>query len=173
MLKKLLLKAVMFGFVMFGLSTYAGYLMTGRLPPFIDKFREFLPTSASRVAGQPSWNNLDALSHKATAQPKNYEVMQSGKTLIYKWQDASGHWQYGERAPSNGAATKIEVAAGSAISSSSNSAPEHSTQEPTSGTADHPEMMNPYSPEGVKQLIEKAHAVQNMMNQHNDQLGKE
>lgn len=172
MFKKLVLKAAMFAGVMFGLSTYAGYLMTGHLPPFMDRFRNFLPESRS-TTGQPSWSNIGSLEHKASGQNENYEVMQGGKTVIYKWQDANGHWQYGERAPTNGSATKIEVAKGPTTSPSSDAAPVHSKREQATAATDHPEMMNPYSPEGVKQLIDKAHAVRDLMNQHNDQLGKQ
>jgi hypothetical protein len=169
-LKKLLLKAVMFGFVMFGLSLYAGYLVTGRLPPFIERFRGFLPES--RAAGvQPNWSNIGALKHKTTAQDGNYEVVQGGKTVIYKWQDANGHWQYGERAPATGAhvtrqeivipATRVPVAKAATHESATNS------------NAENPGLVNPYSPDGVKQIMDKAHDVQRMMNQHNDQLSSE
>ncbi len=160
MLKKLLLKAVMFGFVMFGLSTYAGYLMTGRLPPFIDKFREFLPTSASRIAGQPSWNNLDALSHKATAQPKNYEVMQSGKTVIYKWKNPNGTWSYSGTAPPAGMnATRQEIVM--AAQPPAETAAHEDAPAAASG-----ELVNPYSPEGVKELIDRAKQVRQQVEAH-------
>ncbi len=157
MLKKLALKVLMMSFVMFGLSTYAGYLITGRLPPFMDRLRGFLPAPDTAAAGQPSWSNIGALEHKSTAQAGNYEVVQGEKTVIYKWQDAKGHWQYGERAPSIDAkVTRQEIITASGKPAASAEAGREKAQ---STSAANGELINPYSPEGVKELIDRAKQV--------------
>lgn len=175
MFKKLLVKGLSMAFIMVGLSTYAGYLMTGHLPAFMDRWRGYLPESRAGAAGQSNWSDIGALKHKETAPAGNYEVVQGGKTVIYKWQDANGHWQYGEHAPTAGSATKIEVATTPTTSSgpSTTSSPRSSESANSSTAIDRPELANPYSPEGVKQIMDKAHDVQRIMNQHNEQLGKE
>ena len=172
MFKKLLLKTAMYAVVMLGLSAYAGYLMTGHLPAYFSRFTGLLPANQSASGVLSNWSDIGALKHKTTAQEGNYEVMQGGKTVIYKWQDAKGHWQYGERAPQKGVATKMEITTPPPANVAS---PIESvkTSEQRTTTSNGSELANPYSPEGVKQIMGKAHEVQRMMNERNAELGKE
>lgn len=169
MVKKLALKVFMYGFVFFGLSLYAGYLMTGRLPSYVTNIGSFLSGARTQTGGQPNWSDIGSLKPKEGAENGNYEVMQGGKTTIYKWQDANGRWQYGERAPSTGTATKIEIA--TPPPPQAPSAQENNSQQ--AATSHRAELPNPYSPEGVKEIMDQAHDVQRLMNQRNSQLKEE
>ncbi len=171
MLKKLILKTAMYGVVMFGLSTYAGYLMTGHMPAYMAHLKSLLAEPGSPSHVQPSWSDIGRLEHTAKSASEGYEIMQGGRTVIYKWQDSQGHWQYGERAPSNNIATKIEIATSPVTSSSPGEPTDAETQ--TQERIDRSALINPYSPEGVKQIMDKAHEVQRAMNRHNEELGRD
>lgn len=155
MLKKLLFKVAMFGFVIFGLSMYAGYLTTGRLPSFVDGLRKFLPKPPA--AGQPSWSGIGALEHQATARQENYEVLQSGKTVIYKWKNPNGTWNYSNTAPPpNVNAMRQEIVTPVAKVSTSEETTREDVQ-PAGAKSSEP--VNPYSPGGAKELIDRAREI--------------
>ena len=162
MLKKLIFKVIGAGFVLFGLSTYTGYLATGQLPSFVARLRS-LASAAPDSSAAPGWSDIGALRQQSTDDKAGYQVLQGGRTTIYKWQDVQGHWQYGERAPLNQAATRMDVVTPAA-------AP---TSQPTAAAAPQaakdaaPVLINPYSADGVQQIMEKAREARQLMNEHN------
>lgn len=139
-------------FVVLGLSAYVLYLLTGRLPQLPAK-------GAAPAGGLPEMGTLTPME---TRDEGDYQVMESGETTVYKWQDEQGRWHYGSRAPAQAKQLQqmaIEPAPVTAVA-------------PATTAAEQPSAMpaSPYTADGVRQLMERAEEARRMMESRNSQL---
>ncbi len=157
---RLVLKMIMMSVIMVGLASYAGYLMTGQLPFSLDSLSGFSKPDLSKT--------IDSVTPDIVTPSKLQRA--------YKWQDADGVWHYTNTPPPEGIAAKemkinpnTNVIAGTKI-------PPEVLEEPAeeqpkskiigkSKKDKEDEVKNPYSPEGIKDLMEQARGVQEMMNE--------
>ncbi len=149
-------------FVVLGLGAYGVYLLSGRLPQ--------LP-SAGRApgAGQPE---LSTLAPMRARDEGGYQVMQGGDTTVYKWRDAAGRWHYGSRAPTDArqpVAVPIDPAP-AAVAATASAVAVSAAASPAAVAQPAASAANPYTAEGVRQLMERAEAVRHIMNERNAQL---
>jgi hypothetical protein len=93
---RIIFKALVVAVLAVGLSSYAGYLMTGE--SFLSKWRT--PAWLSKLPGDLSKSGKEAL--QTVDAP-----IQDRKEKIYKWKDATGTWQYTQLPPPPG--TEVEV----------------------------------------------------------------
>ncbi len=135
-------------FVVVGLCAYLLYLLTGRLPQLPAK-------GAAPATGLPAMSTLAPLEKRDAG---DHDVMRSGDTTVYKWQDEHGRWHYGSRAPAE--AKQLQRMA-------IESAPAVPAVAPVATAA---EPVNPYTPGGVRQLMERAEEARQLMQQRNSQL---
>lgn len=157
---KFLFKISLVVLILFGLGNYANYLITGKAPD-ISINKPTLPSiNISKLT--------DSLSDKFKSN--NEEEQNAVKnTYLYKWRDAKGVIHYTSEKPSG----EIENLESIKLSNKTNIVPavseseaihENATQQlPKSTSTDFPS--NIYSPEGVKDLIDQAKDVQNLMNE--------
>lgn len=139
-------------FVVVGLCAYLLYLLTGRLPQLPAK-------GAAPAAGLPAMSTLAPLEKRDAG---DYEVMRSGDTTVYKWQDAHGRWHYGSRAPAGAKQLqRMAIEPAAAVGPVATTA----AAEPAAAMPS-----NPYTAGGVKQLMERAEEARRLMQQRNSQL---
>jgi len=149
---------------MAGLGTYANYLMTGKLPDIITN-RPKIPDI--KMPNLPDLTN--SLSDKFTSIKKKTTA---DDTYLYKWRDANGVIHYTSEKPAEGidydsiklkndvnvipavpTVSKSEITDKEPVQQRSPKLP--STELPT----------NVYSPEGIKNLLNQAKNVQNLVNE--------
>lgn len=167
MLKKLVFKLLGAAFIMFGLSTYVGYLYTGQLPPFLSGLQGVLPArGAAPAAGAANWTDIGSMQGKTETDEGGYRRVESGATTFYKWQDAQGRWHFDQRKPPETVkAAKQNVSVPAIGSVAPAPAQEQAAAKPT----DEPVLANPYSRDGVQQILDQARDVQRMMNERTRQ----
>jgi hypothetical protein len=180
LLKKLIFKLLGAAFIMFGLSTYVGYLYTGQLPPLLSGLHGVLPArGAAPAAAATNWTDIGSMQGTTETDEGGYQRVESGATTFYKWQDAQGRWHFDQRKPPEtvkAAQQTVSVPAiGSVAPLSPKEAlpsPQEDATKPASGPAPESTMANPYSRDGVQQILDQARDVQRMMNEHNQRTGQ-
>lgn len=155
MSKRTVLRSFAMLFVVVGLAAYALYLMTGRLPQ--------LPTKGA-VPGS-SLPGMGTLAPLQKRDAGDHQVMQGGDTTVYKWQDAQGRWYYGSRAPAEAKLLQQMSIEPAPVAAAAQPAAVTVAAEPASTLS-----ANPYSADGVKQLMERAEEARRLMQQRNSQL---
>jgi hypothetical protein len=146
---RLLIKACITVLAVIGVSGYAGYLMTGKFP----------------------WQGLK-MPTLSTPDVKTILPKPAGEPpqLAYKWQDAQGSWHYSNEPPPEGiTAQEIKLDKNRNVMAATPvpvEAPEVEDKTPESGAEDKKEEQPfLYSPEGIKQVMDKARDVQKQMNE--------
>ncbi len=160
---KFIFKIIIVILLMFGLSNYANYLMTGKTPDISFEKPSLPKIDISKLTGSVS-EKFDSIKKENSNED----------TYLYKWRDAKGVIHYTSEKPSNNIAniesikinndTNVVPSVPSVSSVSSNE--EESVQQ-QSVASELPTEIPPnlYSPEGVKQLFDQAKNVQNQMNE--------
>ena len=104
-------------------------------------------------------NPMDALEK---ANPLNSS---SEKVQVYKWQDANGVWQFSSQPPAGQASVEtIELSPNTNVMAPTPVAAE-SDPAPTGPRVSVLGGASPYSPDGVKQLVDQAKNVQEMLDE--------
>jgi|GEM_PF-1677879 len=166
MIKKLLFKVTLLVGVLMGVPYYL--LGGGQMPGFL---KNIIPAKTTQAK-----------------LPKNVtNVVTDKEVTYYKWVDDQGHTHFSNTPPTGQQAEmktlrpdtnivkavkqpeKEEDSGGGSLFSLGGS----SKQKDKDGKdVDPTELENPYSPEGVKNLMKKAQKAAEMMNQHTKELGK-
>lgn len=170
MLKKLIFKAVLVAGIMLGLSSYAGYLMTGQLPfSFLKNLTGNLQSTA-----REKLSDLKTLERPKNQKTETGEVLNTGNATVYKWRDAEGVLHYSSEPPPQGtqASTMLldsKVNVLSAVKAPiSESQPEKSAAKEVVAEG----LSNPYTPEGVKEIMDKTKKTQKQMQERMEQQQK-
>ncbi len=163
MLKKLVFKLLGAAFIVFGLSSYVGYLYTGQLPPFLSGLKGVLP---ARSAAQPAstWTDIGSLQGKTVTDEGGYQRVESGATTFYKWQDAQGRWHFDERKPPATVKAEQKQVSVPPVGTVAPIPAEPAATAPTAAPA--PVLANPYSADGVQKIMEQARSAQKALNDH-------
>lgn len=155
-------KAIFMGFVFlvlaFGSTSYMNYLNSGKMVlPFANFFQG---KSAESLLG-----DLKDTAASATEEISSKVPAKSNVNKVYKWQDEQGQWHYGSKAPEEAANAK-------ALSINPNQNVMQAVKVPEPEVAAEPKKPaqavvkpNPYSPAQVKETIEEAKNVQNLLNE--------
>lgn len=183
MLKRLFFRTIMM-FVMFvGIGSYFAY-MKGHSPlELLDKLR-------NAQATQSALGSLETLAPLANQGEANdgTQVLKAGKTTVYKWQDETGQWHYGQSAPSDANDVQAlvinpnqNVIAGIAVPAAGDDddkATATTESDAAAATGNKPAGKgkskndappagelpdNPYSPEAIKKLFEDAKSLQSTL----------
>ncbi len=154
---KFIFKIIIVILLMFGLSNYANYLMTGKTPDISFEKLSLPKIDMSKLTGSVS-EKFDSIKKEKSTED----------TYLYKWRDAKGVIHYTSEKPSNNIANieSIKINNDTNVVPSVSSNEEESVQQ-QSVASELPTEIPPnlYSPEGVKQLIDKAKNVQYQMNE--------
>ncbi len=157
---KFIFKIIIVILLMFGLSNYANYLMTGKTPDISFEKPSLPKIDVSKLTDSVS-EKFDSIKQEKSTED----------TYLYKWRDAKGVIHYTSEKPSNNIANiesiKINNDTNVVPSVSSVSSNEEEPVQQQSVASELPTEIPPnlYSPEGVKQLIDQAKNVQNQMNE--------
>lgn len=157
MSKRTIMRSFAMLFVVLGLSAYALYLLTGRLPQLPPR------GGAGGTANGPA--NLGTLEPMKTRDEDGYQVMQGDGATVYKWRDADGRWHYGSRAPAEARQLQALAIEPSPVTAAAPVESLQATAEPAVAIP-----ASPYSADGIKQLLERAEDVNRLMQQRNSQL---
>ncbi len=154
---KFIFKIIIVILLMFGLSNYANYLMTGKTPDISFEKPSLPKIDMSKLTGSVS-EKFDSIKKEKSTED----------TYLYKWRDAKGVIHYTSEKPSKNIANieSIKINNDTNVVPSVSSNEEESVQQ-QSVASELPTEIPPnlYSPEGVKQLIDQAKNVQNQMNE--------
>lgn len=162
---KFLFKVTFISLLLFGLSIYAKYLITGQSPN-LDINKEKLPEiDISKISDSLS-NKVSTVKDKVTPEAENKE------TYLYKWRDEKGVIHYTSEKPDvdikNLESIKIDNQTNVVPAVSNNSDKnEPSEMQNNQSSVDMPS--NIYSPDGIKQLFDQAKDVQNLVNEQFEQ----
>ena len=145
---------------------YAKYLMTGQTPDFNLNKSDLAEINLSDITDTIS-DKVESVKEKAIPESNKSEIS------LYKWRDEKGVIHYTSEKPTS-EVKKLETIkidnqtnVMPAVSDAERGESPSSVQTTQQSTPLIPE--NLYSPEGVKQLIDQAKDVQNLVNEHYDQ----
>lgn len=166
MFKKIIFKAIIMVIIFMGLGTYGAYLTGAPVPFFNAKTLEGIKESFASFTDSVKPENIGKTAKTA--------IEGEPEKLLFKWKDASGATFFGEKPPHDALEVKVfrnndlnvNVVAATPI-------PEEEEEE-TSKTvaADDMVMPNPYSPEGVKQIMQQAKDVKQQMEERMEEQQK-
>jgi uncharacterized protein DUF4124 len=152
---KFLLKVIVVMLLLFGLSNYANYLITGKTPDIPLKKPTLPKIDMSKLT--------DSVSEKIESIKKEKP---SDNTYLYKWRDDKGVIHYTSERPKEDIqkleSIKINNNTNVVPSASKNNTAKTIPAQQQPSNTDLP--ANLYSPEGVKNLINQAKDVQNLVN---------
>ena len=166
---KFIFKIIFMSVLLFGVSMYAKYLMTGQAPE-LNLDNPTLPDiDISQIKDSIS-DKVGSVKDKITAEEETKE------TYLYKWRDDKGIIHYTSEKPptetKNLESIKIDNQTNVVPAVSDNVPDNTANTEPAQQTSSLPSTNMPanvYSPEGIKQLFEQAENVQNLMNEQFEQ----
>lgn len=163
---KFLYKIILILVMLFGIRMYANYMMTGKTPELQVNKPALPEVSISKLTNSLS-NKVDSVKDKFTPKAKKQE------TYLYKWRDEKGVIHYTSEKPAaqitNLESIKIDNQTNVVPAVSDNSSKtEPAQQQNTPVSSGMP--ANIYSPEGIKQLVDQAKNVQNLMNQQYEKI---
>lgn len=107
MFKKLSMLVVLLVMVVAGLFAYGKHAPTSRVGGVVSYLQRNLPQLLA--TGHASGSDLVELGKDALKQSDRSIDRQNGKTVVYKWRDASGSWTYGNAPPPGVQATAQEL----------------------------------------------------------------
>ena len=154
------------------LIVLVGAAALSHLNPSADKSKSLLMEGLANIR---SWFQSDTSQPSTTADENNAEKTDPNSIRVYKWQDASGTWQFSNEPPPEGVARSVKIYRTDANITQSTK-PEPPPAEETADTADIPTTAAPLmpitDPERVKKLMEDAKNVQNLLDQHQQSIDK-
>lgn len=150
-MKKLVIKCLLMVGIMVGISNYALYIMTGKMP----------------------FDSAPKISFSAPSQHDLRRGLSGGKETVYKWTDAQGKIHYSSEPPQNQSlAKKLEINPDAnliqGLAPQTSQKPEPKPAQPASV----PGGVNAYNPAAVKKLVDDAKNVQNLLNERNEATQK-
>lgn len=163
MWKKIIFKVLMMLIIFMGLGSYGAYL-TGQPIPIFNS--ENLASIKAKFA-----TIFDSAKPSNIAKTAQSVVDGEPEKLFFKWKGPDGQTHFGDR-PAAGA-LNVEVIRGKDLSGNTVAAtqmPEPEAGQPQASTDT--SMPNPYSPEGVKEIMDKAKNVQKLMDERMQQQQK-
>jgi len=156
MWKKIIFKAVTMLLIFMGLGSYGAYLSGQPIPIFNSKNLASIKSSLNNV--------LESVKPDNIAKTTKTVVEGEPEKLFFKWTSPSGQTQFGDTPAAD--AQNIEVIRGKDLRGNVVAAtkipepePEEERQADNTGSS----MSNPYSPEGVKEIMQKARDVEKLM----------
>jgi hypothetical protein len=156
---KFLLKLIFTFILLFGVSNYANYLVTGKTLDLDLKKSLLSDISISKLS--------NSISGKAESVNQNIKP-EAEESYLYKWRDEKGVIHYTSEKPS----VEINNLESMKINNQSNVIPALSYSKNSSNTEQAQQISrqlstelpeNIYSPEGIKQLFDQARGIQNLM----------
>lgn len=165
MWKKLIFKVVVMVIIFMGLGSYGAYLTGAPIPIFNAKNWASIKHKFNKTLDSFSMDKV-----KPQAAPKTPEGLPAKG--IYKWRDASGGIHFGERPPAGALEVqalnssdfdRVNVVAPTKIPE-----PEEVVAEQENDSSESV-MPNPYSPEGVKEIMDQAKDVKKQMEERMQQ----
>ncbi len=142
--------------ILFGLSSYANYLLTGKTPDIVINKPTLPDIKISKLT--------ETLSDKFSVIKEKKPVEEN--TYLYKWRDTKGVIHYTSEKPPENTQDFESIK----INNDTNVIPAVSDKEVTHEKSTQQQIpstdlpTNIYSPEGIKHLFDQAKGVQNLMN---------
>lgn len=156
---KFLLKIIFIFILIFGFSNYANYLMTGETPEIITKPLPDLDISVIKKS----------ISKKLNSEKETIKVApETESTYLYKWRDDKGIMHYTSEKPTG----EIKSLESIKLSNNTNIIPSDNNDTKQVNDKKSTQLLstelpaNLYSPEGIKQLFDKAKDIQNLMDEN-------
>ncbi len=156
---KLLFKAMIPLCIIFGIMSYLTYLNGGN------------PVAVFEGIGGNMMAKFNGIGESVGQLPEEVsENLKGGdKQTVYKWQDASGAWHYGEAPPDNAASLREVTLRPNENIVQSLKAPEQEAEsdeaKPAAQASTQTGVASPYSPDAVKKLFEDANKLQETLEQ--------
>lgn len=160
MWKKIIFKVLMMLVIFIGLGSYGAYLTGQPIPIF----------NSQNLAGIKAKfaNMMDSARPSNIAKTAQSAVEGEPEKLFFKWKMPDGQTHFGDK-PSVGA-LNIEVIRGKDLRGNTVAATKIPEPEPEKPQASNDaNIPNPYSPEGVKEIMDKAKNVQKLMDERMQQ----
>ena len=164
MWKKLVFKVVMMLMIFMGLGSYGAYLSGQPIPIFNSKN---LVSIKSKLSGM-----IDSAKPENIAKTAKSAVEGEPEKLFFKWKSPDGQTHFGDKPSPD--ALNIEVIRGKDLRGNTVAATKIPEPEPEKEQASNSgsSMPNPYSPEGVKEIMDKAKNVEKLMQDRAEQQEK-
>lgn len=161
MWKKIILKMLVMLAIFMGIGSYGAYLTGSSIPIFNQQ-------NLAKV--KSTWNKTVAtvsqpkkIVSSAPSVMKNAVQGEEEKTL-FRWKDSQGGIHFGDQPSAD--ATDIQPIRSSELTvNTMKSTPKPKVNNTPQTTAPSTVMPNPYSPSGVKEIMQRAQDVQTQMNQ--------
>ncbi len=156
MWKKIAFKAVVMLGIFMGLGSYGAYL-TGQPVPIFNS--QNFANIKSQLNGM-----IDSVKPANIAKTAKTAVEGEPEKLFFKWKTLDGQTHFGDKPSAD--AQGIEVIRGKDLRGNTVAAtkiPEPEPEPEKEQQATNSGMANPYSPEGVKEMMDKAKNVQKLM----------
>jgi len=172
MFTKLFFKVGMMLIIFFGLGSYASYITTGKVPFFNQATLSQLQTS---VMGKVEGAKGSIARAKQTIKPE--ATSQPTETVMFKWRDSqTGELSFGDTPPEDAVEVeqlgdlsgRLSVVDLPESRPQDRRLPSETSRQISSGAESKQlgnEPINPYSPSGAKQLIEKAQGIEDQLKQ--------
>lgn len=160
MWKKIIFKALIMLVIFMGLGSYGAYLTGQPIPVFNSKN---LASIKAKFA-----NAMDSVTPNNIAKTASSAVEGEAEKVFFKWKTADGQTHFGDQ-PSAGAVDVVVIRGkdlrGNTVAATKIPEPQPETAEAPVDTS----MSNPYTPEGVKEIMQKAKDVQKLMDERAQQ----
>lgn len=155
------------------LIVLVGAAALSHLNPSADKSKSLLMEGLANIH---TWFQSDSKQPNNAAKTQNEEKNDPNSIKVYKWQDASGTWQFSNEPPPEGVARSVKVYRTDANITQSIKPEPPPAENPAQTTTDIPTTAVPLmpltDPERVKKLMEDAKNVQNLLDQHQQAIDK-
>ena len=158
---KFFLKLIFIIVLIFGFSNYANYMITGETPEIIKKTSSLTELNISTI-NKSITNKLNSRKEKTKTEPE------TKTTYLYKWRDDKGVMHYTSEKPIG----EIKSLESIKLSNNTNVITTNKNNEATASEKKSTQSVstdlptNIYSPEGIKQLFDKAKNIQNIMDEN-------
>lgn len=157
MLKKAFFKVFMVLVLFIGLASYGSYLTTGQMPFFSIKTWNKVKYTVANWA--------EALSPQNVVEQVQGESEQEPELVLFRWRDAEGGLHFGDAPPED--ALELEMIRSSDLRPNTMPATEVLREEEIEEAEAEP--VNPYTPEGVKEIMDKAKDAAKLLEQRQQQ----
>ncbi len=157
MIKKIVFKVVLMVLVFMGLGSYGAYLSGVPVPIFNADNWQALKAKVASLG--------DKLQPEKLADSAKIAIQGEPEKLLYKWKDATGATFFGDMPPVD--ALEVTVFRNQDLNVNV-IAPTPLPEEPPeaqAAPAAPPALPNPYTPQGVEQILEQARDVQNKLDE--------
>lgn len=150
--------------------TLISLLILAAIIPFALPLKDGRPLLDWRQLTLPSLPSLPSVSMPEVALPGSGSDEPASVT-VYRWRDSDGVWQFGSAPPSTGAYETVTVDPNTNLIAAPAPAPvaPPKAAEPVAARKE-PTIESPYSPDGVKKMMDDAKRVRDMMEDRNETL---